>query len=98
MDTGTQTDDSESDGGIRRHLTATSFPVKIDDEIIENSVQTSDEELSDLNDETIEVNQLSSVSKYKISVVVEETPVEAVVDTGSDVTIISEEVFKKLKR
>jgi predicted aspartyl protease len=66
----------------------TSSPnVESDVKITENNT---DEE------EIIEVNQLSSVL-YKITVKVEGTPVDAVVDTGSDVTIISDEVFKKLK-
>ncbi|KAH3822295.1 hypothetical protein DPMN_124069 [Dreissena polymorpha] len=44
------------------------------------------------------VNHLSSVSKYKLSIELNGKPVEAVVDTGADVTIISEELFNSMKR
>jgi predicted aspartyl protease len=62
---------------------------------VEKGIKTKEDNTD--GEEIIEVNQLSSVSKYKITVKVEGTPVDAVVDTGSDVTIISDEVFKKLK-
>ena len=95
MDAGTQTDDSNSDTESKHREITISSSVKIDDHTVENSAQTSEEEFDE--EETVEVNQLSSMSKYKIKVGVEGTPVEAVVDTGSDVTIISDEVFDKLK-
>jgi len=44
------------------------------------------------------VCQLSSVSKYKLQLEVAGRPVEAIVDTAAEVTIISEEVFRSLPK
>ncbi|XP_053400391.1 uncharacterized protein LOC128557239 [Mercenaria mercenaria] len=66
-----------------------------DKKLVEASVQASEGEFDE--SVTATVCQLSSVSKYKLKVQVGETEVEAIVDTAAEVTIISEEVYKKLK-
>ncbi|KAH3716879.1 hypothetical protein DPMN_059612 [Dreissena polymorpha] len=52
-------------------------------------------QVAELEEKNIEVNQLSSVSKYKMSIELNDKPVKTVVDTGADVTIISEEPGRK---
>ncbi|KAH3862945.1 hypothetical protein DPMN_025920 [Dreissena polymorpha] len=52
-------------------------------------------QVAELEEKIIEVNQLSSVSKYKIPIELNGKPMETVVDTGADVTIISEEPERK---
>ncbi|KAH3880396.1 hypothetical protein DPMN_004310 [Dreissena polymorpha] len=52
-------------------------------------------QVAELEEKNIEVNQLSSVSKYKMPIEINDKPVETVVDTAADVTIISEEPGRK---
>ncbi|KAH3775400.1 hypothetical protein DPMN_176802 [Dreissena polymorpha] len=92
----TQTDDSSSESGRE------SKGIGVSEVVPENSNIDTKEVLiqtdAALEEEMIEVNQLQSVSKYKLPIELNGKPVEAVVDTGADVTIISEELFNSMKR
>lgn len=98
-DAGTQADDSDSDEERRGRTVTDSSDIDTDKNTVEVAAQAAivkEWEPMDNKTETIEVNQLVSVSKYRVTVIVGGTPVDAIVDTGADVTIISEEVFDKM--